>query len=179
MNRTLQFQLVALILLLSGATLATPVRAQTPTESKPTATAEGVVRELYRVVTTKPGGPTPDWEYVRSLFLKEAVIVLRSSREATSIFTVQGFLDDFASFNERARVKERGFTETIVRLKPTVFRDIAHVLVLYEASIPGLTRPPQQGVDSIQLIRKDGRWWIASITNDLPTAEAPLPAELR
>jgi hypothetical protein len=53
------------------------------------------------------------------------------------------------------------------------------VLVLCEASIPGAPRPPQQGVDSFQLIRQGGRWRIVSVVNDLPTADAPLPAELR
>lgn len=64
-------------------------------------------------------------------------------------------------------------------MKPTVFGDIAHVWVLYEAVIPGSGRPPQQGVDSFELIRRDGRWWIATITNEIPTPERPIPSELR
>jgi hypothetical protein len=60
-----------------------------------------------------------------------------------------------------------------------IFRDIAHVLVLYEAIAPAMSRPPQQGVDSFQLIRKDGRWWIVSITNDIVTPETPAPPELQ
>jgi hypothetical protein len=51
------------------------------------------------------------------------------------------------------------------------------VLVLYEAIAPAMGRPPQQGVD-VQLIRKDGRWWIVSITNDIVTPETPVPSEL-
>jgi hypothetical protein len=51
--------------------------------------------------------------------------------------------------------------------------------VLYEASIPGWGRPPQQGIDSFQLIKKDGRWWIASITNDVPNPDHPVPEALR
>ena len=34
--------------------------------------------------------------------------------------------------------------------------DIAHVWVLYEAEIPGWGRPAQPGVDSFQLVRRDG-----------------------
>jgi hypothetical protein len=60
-----------------------------------------------------------------------------------------------------------------------VFRDIAHVLVLYEAHIPGSARPPQQGVDSFQLVRNAGRWWIVSVVNDLPSPEHPAPPVLR
>jgi hypothetical protein len=34
-------------------------------------------------------------------------------------------------------------------------------------------------VDSFQLIKKDGRWWIVSITNELPTPDRPVPEFFR
>lgn len=164
---------------LVGAAFHAPLIAQTaaPPDSA-SATAEGAIRELYRLVSFAPG-VTTDWAKVRSLFLPEAVIFLRTSRTASTVFTLEGFIADFVAFDTLPAVVQNGFTETIVRLRPTVFRDIAHVLVLYEASIPGSPRPPQQGVDSFQLIRKEGRWWIVSVVNELPTADAPLPVDLR
>jgi len=142
------------------------------------ATPQSVVDELYDLVTFD-AGTTPDWDRVRSLFIDEAVIVLRTTRTETSVFSVEGFVADFIAFIERANVEERGFAETIVRTKDMVFGDIAHILVLYEAQIPGSGRDPQQGVDSFQLIRKDGRWWIASIVNEIPMEGRPIPAELQ
>jgi len=161
-----------------GTASHAPLIAQTaaPPDSA-SATAEGAVRELYRLVSFAPGATT-DWGKVRSLFLPEAVIFLRTSRTASTVFTLEGFIADFAAFDTLPAVVQNGFTETIVRLRPTVFRDIAHVLVLYEATIPGSPRPPQQGVDSFQLIRRDGRWWIVSVANDIVTPETPVPAEL-
>ena len=141
--------------------------------------AQGVVRELYRLVCVRVGGDT-DWEEVGSLFLPEAVIVLRESKDALSTFTLQGWIDDFIAYNKKARSSERGFEEKIVRMAPTEFRDIAHILVLYEARLlDWKDKPAQPGVDSIELVRKDGRWWIAAITNDLPNAENPIPAPLQ
>ncbi len=137
-----------------------------------------VVTELYRLVTFD-AGTTPDWDRVRALFLDEAVIVLRTSREATTVFSVDGFVDDFVAFAGREDVQASGFVERIVRRKSTVFGDIAHVLVLYEAEISGTERPPQQGVDSFELIRRDGRWSIAAVLNEIPTPERPVPPELR
>ena len=167
---------VSLVLLLAMAPLG--ARAQTPATDSPLATAEGVVRELYRLVTVEKGQVT-DWEQARKLFIPEAVIVLRVSKDATTVFDVQGWIDDFVAWNEKAKVKERGFSEKIVVLEPRVFRDIANVFVLYEASLTDSERPPSRGVDSIELIRKDGRWWIVSITNDLPNAENPIPTQLQ
>lgn len=140
-------------------------------------TPDGLVAALYDAVTF-PAGRTPDWDYVRSMFLPEAVVVLRTSREATSVFSLDGFVGDFVHFIEQANVGEKGFSERIVRTRAMVFGDIAHVLVLYEAHITDSPRPPQQGVDSIHLVQRDGRWWIASVVNEIPTAERPLPAEL-
>lgn len=150
----------------------------TMSEKDPFGTAEGLVTELYKSVTFE-AGTTPDWDRVRSMFIDEAVIVLRTKRDATTVFSVEGFVDDFKKFIDRAHAEKTGFSEKIIRMKPMVFRDIAHILVLYEASIPGSGKAPQQGVDSFQLIRKGDRWWIASVTNEIPTAEDPIPAELK
>lgn len=156
--------------------------AGTPAFAQDTApaeeSAEALVRGLYEAVTFE-AGTTPDWDHVRMMFLDRATVVLRTSRTATTVFDVAGFVGDFVNFIERANVRETGFTERVVRTHVTEIGDIAHVLVLYEASIPGSGRPPQQGVDSFQLIRKDGRWLIVSVVNEIPGPNRPIPPELR
>jgi uncharacterized protein (DUF1697 family) len=166
----------ALVMLLTMVPLS--ACAQTPAVAPAYDTAVDVVRELYRLVSVEKGQLT-DWEQVRNLFLPQAVIVLRVSKTESQVFDVQGWIDDFVAWDTKAKVIDTGFSEKIVNMKPRVFRDIANVFVLYEASITGATRPPTRGVDSIELIRKDGRWWIASITNDLINNDNPVPAELR
>jgi len=150
--------------------------ASTMTSQEPS--AQQVVHELYDHVTFE-AGTTPDWNAVKALFIEEAVIVLRTSKTDSTVFSLEGWVDDFVQFIERANVKETGFVEKIVRKKTMVFGDIAHILVLYEARIPGSERPPQQGVDSCQLIRKNNRWLIASIVNEIPTPERPVPEVLK
>ncbi len=144
------------------------------------------VAGIYSLVSSV-GGQLPDWDKVRACFLKEAVIVLRTSWTALTAFSLDGFIKDFVDFYERpykrgeATVvpKESGFTEKVVRMKAWEFGDMAHVLVLYEAQITGFAMPPQQGVDSWILVRRDGRWFIAGATNELVTAARPVPPELR
>ena len=155
---------------------AVPAAAQTPPDSL--RTAQGVVRELYRLVCVEKGQPTPDWDRIRALFVPEAVVFMRVSREESQLFTLEGWIDDFVQFNESARVTERGFTEKIVRMDAIVFRNIANVFVLYEAAITDSPRPPTRGVDSIDLVYRDGRWWVASIVNDIITPEHPAPQRL-
>lgn len=173
-----------LALLLSAAGLFAAAACNAPAkpahveESAAGHEAEAVVRELYRLVCVEAGGELQDWDAVRALFLPEAVIVLRDTRETTAVFSLPGFIEDFKTFDDRARVADNGFTERIVRLRSVQFGDIASVLVLYEAAVTASPRPPQQGVDSIQLVRRQGRWQIASIVNELPRTGEPIPAGL-
>lgn len=157
------------------ATQPAPVKAEPPEVLR---TPEGVLSELYRRVTFPPGKEA-DWDAVRALFLPQAVVVLRTSREATTVFDLAGFVADFVAFAAKPKVKEWGFAERIVRMKVTPFREVAQAWVLYEASLPGSPRPPQQGVDGFSLVRRDGRWFIASIVNDLVEEGYTAPRELR
>ena len=144
-----------------------------PDPASPTA----VVAQLYDLVTFGPG-TTPDWDEVRSLFVEEAVVVLRTGRDEMTVFTLEGFVNDFVQFIEQAQVEKTGFTERILDLQELAYGDIAHVLVRFDSHIPGSGTPPGEGVDSFELIRRDGRWKIVSITNERPTADNPIPAGL-
>ena len=172
---------IAFLCLGAGLSQTKAAAAQAPPQS-----AEDLVAGLYRLVSS-PGGVLPDWNKVRDCFLKEAVIVLRTSRTAMTAFSLDGFIQDFIDFYERPfktpeatlLPKDKGFSERVLRIRTWEYGDIAHVLVLYEARILGISRPPQQGVDSFQLIRRGGRWFISGITNEVVTAERPLPPELQ
>jgi hypothetical protein len=156
------------------------------TAAPASAPAGEVVAGLYGLVSSTAGW-LPDWDKVRSLFLKEAVIVLRTSRTALTSFSLDGFIKDFVDFYERpfkrgeATVipKESGFTEKVVQMKTWEYGDMAHVLVLYEAQITGSDIAPQRGVDSWLLVKQGGRWLIAAAANEIVTAALQVPPELR
>jgi hypothetical protein len=163
-----------------------PVQAQEPAVAASPQPAGDFIAGIYGLVSSA-GGKLPDWDTVRACFLKEAVIVLRTSRTALTAFSLDGFIQDFVDFYEKpftrggATVvpKESGFTEKVVRMKAWEYGDMAHVLVLYESQITGFAMPPQRGVDSWLLVRRDGRWLIAAATNEIVTPARPVPPELR
>jgi hypothetical protein len=172
------------IRLLPIALVCLPLAAATtpaPDEALPVNTPQEVVSTLYDLVSFGPGEPLPDWDAVRALFLPQAVIELRTTREATSIFDLEGFVNDFVTFIEKSNAGERGFTETIVRTKAMVIGDMAHILVLYEPKMGDWdpTHKTYQGVDSFQLVRKDGAWRIACVVNEVVNEDRPVPPELR
>lgn len=139
---------------------------------------ESLVRHLYDQVTF-PAGETPDWDHVRTLFIKESTVVMRAGRDRTNVLSLDGWVLDFVNFINDAEIKKTGFEEKIVKMDSMVFGDIAHVLVLYTSFIPGVSKAPREGVDSFHLIRKEGRWWIVSILNEIPTAERQKPEVLK
>jgi len=132
---------LALPLLVACLFAGTPALAQAAPFPPGTDTAEGVVYELYDMCTFD-AGTLPDWDAMHALFLPQATVVLRNTRTSNTIFSVEGFVEDWHRFIARDNVEERGFTEEIVRMSATVFGDIAHIMVLYEASFPDWDRPP-------------------------------------
>lgn len=157
---------VVSLLLLSAVGAAV---AQEPTD------AEETVRSLYDLVSSGPAA-APDWEAVRELLLPEAVVVLRTSRETLTVFSVDGFLQDFQAFYASPDVVEGGFRETVLELRVTEVGDMAQAWVLYEARVPG--GRGNRGVDSFLLVRRDGRWKVAAVTNEVPMPGRPIPEGL-
>lgn len=140
---------------------------------------ESLARGLYAAVTFDPGKP-PDWGYVRRFFLPEAVIGVRKTRTTMEVMNVDAFVNWFEDDVKKFKMDERGFEESVQKLKLTVFGDIAQCFVVYKARFKTpADSPGQVGLDSFALMKKDERWWIVSIINDIVTPERPLPEDLR
>lgn len=162
------------LLAVAGAPRALSAQETAAPSADSVSAPEAVIRQLYDLVSWEPESP-PNWDDVRALFLDSAVIVLRTSRTATSVFDVDGFINDFVTFAQLPAVQQSGFGETIVRMHTTVVRDMAQVWVRYAAQIPGSPRPPQEGVDFFSVIRQPEGWKVAAITNEalIPPEQMP------
>jgi hypothetical protein len=141
-----------------------------------TDTPEDLVAAIYDEVSST-GGDQPDWGRVRSRFDENAVIVLRATREETRLMDVDAFIQDFVDFYQRIGPDGQGFKETVVSIQALEYGNIAHCYVVYEAAILGSERPPQRGLDSWHLMKRDGRWWVVSVINESEAVAGPIPAE--
>jgi hypothetical protein len=140
---------------------------------------ESLLRGLYASVSFEPG-TLPDWDYVRSFFIPEAVFGVRKSRTLMDVLDLDGFVDWWLEDIKKHKMKERGFKESIEKMKMTVYGNIAHCFIVYKAQfLTPADAPSQLGLDSFGLMKKDGRWWVVSITNDVITPQNPLPEDLR
>lgn len=167
-----------LAMVMAGSWTALDGAASPQAPASEPASPEAVVTSLYQSVTFQ-AGKTVDWEKVKSLFIPQAVIVLRSSPTEMSVFSRDGFVADFVGFIKQAKLEDRGFEEKILAAKTMVSGDIARALVHYAAHVPGSSRPPQEGIDAFSLMKRDGSWRIVSVVNEVIRPGVPVPEELR
>jgi hypothetical protein len=86
-----------------------------------------------------------------------------------------GSVEDYISRSGPV-LEERGFVEREIGRTVEQYGDIAHVFSAYEGrfSAPN-SPPPVRGINSIQLVRHDGRWWVVSIMWEAETPATPIP----
>ena len=140
---------------------------------------EKLVRGLYASVTFEPG-TVPNWENVGRFFIPEVIFAVRQTRTSMAVLDWDGFVAWWESDIERHKMKEKGFVESVEKMKMTIYGNIAQVFVVYKARFMTPDNlPGQLGLDSFSLMKKDGRWWIVSLANDVITPDNPLPDDLQ
>ncbi len=174
--------LMLLLITAMAFCMNSPVIPQSSDRAENLKTADGLVKELYSMCTFKKDA-LPDWEKMKDLFIENAVIVLRSTRTSFEVMDKEGFVKAWLRDINQHGLGKTGFSETILKSKTIVMGDISHCYVLYEWCVP-IDRNPQpkgKGIDSIQMMKKDGRWWIVGITNEAlpPGSTIKLPEELK
>ncbi|HET9949763.1 MAG TPA: hypothetical protein VFQ22_12635 [Longimicrobiales bacterium] len=96
------------------------------------------------------------------------------SRDVAYEWNVEAFSEE-----GRRRWLQSGFWERELARRTEEFGNVAHVLSSYDSRVGSEeSAPVARGVNSIQLLRYGGRWWIESIVWDLETPALPLPADL-
>lgn len=135
-------------------------------------TIEHLVSALYDVISG-PAGKPRDWDRFRSLFLPDGrLAVIRTDASAQenqaapksdAVFRTP---DLYAERND-PYFKTHGFFERSIANRVEDFGNLAHVWSTYE-SRHAVTDPAPfaRGINSIQIVHAQGRFWIASIIWD-------------
>mgnify|MGYP001826535442 FL=1 len=165
-----------MLALFTGLLISTAALAQN--QSASAEEASDMIRQIYSEVSSD-GSTLPDWDRIRSFFVDEAIVVLRSSREGNTQFTLEEFIQDFKDFYQRPDLKNSGFREEVLQLKANVYYDIAFIAVIYEARVLNSDRPPQKGIDFWLLAKWKGAWKIVSVVNEIIRPGEALPAPFR
>ena len=131
---------------------------------------DAIMHAIYDVISG-PAGQKRDWNRMRSLFTSNARLMplgksgLRSGSPEDYIKSSGPFLE------------EKGFHEIELARKVEQYGDIAHVFSTYEAR-NALDGPViMRGINSFQLVRHGGRWWVVSIMWQAETPDNPIPVQ--
>src|SRR5580704_12827103 len=135
-------------------------------------TAEHLVASLYDVISG-PAGKPRDWDRFRSLFLPDGRLgVIRADASATVNQPARKsdafFLTpDMYVERDDPYFKSQGFFERSIANRIEEFGNLVHVWSTYESRhAADDPNPFTRGINSIQIIHAQGRYWVASIMWD-------------
>ena len=168
--------IAALVLLLAPAL---PAAAQTTPDHT---TVSGIMTELYASVTRAPGAPF-EWDRLRAIMHPAGIMVPQrgQAQGETRIMDVDAFIAwvDQGWKPIIGTAQDQGFHERQTNLIVEEFGDIAHAFTTYEKGPYEPRRVQARGINSVQLIKRDGRWYVLSITWDEESSGGPLPPKYR
>lgn len=133
---------------------------------------EHLVSSLYDVISG-PAGKPRDWDRFRSLFLPDGrlgtirpdapVNESQSARKSDAVFRTP---DMYAARND-PYFKANGFFERGIANRVEEFGNLVHVWSTYESRHAVTDSAPfARGINSIQIVHAQGRFWLASIMWD-------------
>jgi hypothetical protein len=145
-------------------------------------TIEGIMTELYASVTRLPGKPF-EWDRLRAIMLPGAVMLpqTRQTQGQSRLMSVDSFIAwiDNGWRGVIGTERDQGFFERQTNLVVDQYGDIAQAFTTYEKG-PYQPRQVQgRGINAVQLVKRNGRWWILSITWDEENVAGPLPVKYR
>jgi hypothetical protein len=144
-------------------------------------TVDGLMAALYDVISG-PAGKPRDWDRFRSLFLPDGRLgVIRPERPAANgqpaqagdvvLLTPQDYIDRDAPF-----FKTQGFFERGIANRIEEFGNLVSVWSTYESRhAADDPKPFVRGINSLQIVKAQGRYWVASIIWDDERSGATLP----
>lgn len=174
-------RLTAALATASSLALATPLAAQAPAANPAdVASPQALVDAAYDAIARKPG-ERYDWTRFHSLFLEGAHLIPDIEQNGGE-FTILSPAD-FTAWADRVTnvggPDDRGFREVGVHNVVEEYGDIAHVFSTYQKHFWDDDQVLGGGINSFQMVRKDGRWWITGIIWDEPSGAGPIPEKYR
>ena len=140
------------------------------TDPADVASIDSIMAAVYDVISG-PAGQARDWSRMRSLFTDQARLMPKGPRGLRI-----GSVDDYIAVSGPLLERD-GFFESEVARRVEQYGDIAHVFSTYEARRTADGPVFMRGINSFQLVRHNGRWWVVSIMWQAETPQAPIPTE--
>jgi hypothetical protein len=140
---------------------------------------DAILAALYEAISFPPNGE-PEWNRVRSLFLPGGRMIPPRMEEQGDypVMDVESFIVWGNQLADVAGLRTTGFYEKQVAHRIEKFGNIVHVFSTYESRFTENDPEPfERGINSIQLVWDQGRWWTVTIFWDIERDGNPIPAK--
>jgi hypothetical protein len=136
------------------------------------ASPEAIIAALYDVISG-PAGQARNWDRFRSLFAPGARLIPAAPRPDGSAPSLSP--EDYVQRTSAAFLKS-GFFEREIARRAEAFGTVVHVFSTYESRRAREDEKPfARGINSIQLMKHAGRWWIVTVMWDQERADNAIP----
>lgn len=136
-------------------------------------TIDGFIGALYGSISG-PAGEARDWEFFKTLFREDAKLrATPLTRDSTHMYwtvTVDEYIARSSSY-----FTEQGFFEEEIHREIQTFGPVSHVFSTYVSKRTADGPIFMRGINSIQLVFLEGRYWIASILWNAESKLEPIP----
>lgn len=138
------------------------------------ATPDAIIKAMYDTISGPAG--KRNWQRERSLFLPGARLIPIGKRVhgegGLRVMTLEEWIEDVKPFFE-----ENDFWETEIVRHSDRFGNMIQAFSTYEARNTKVGPPMARGINSIQLLWHEKRWWIVSVMWDNESKDNPIPGE--
>jgi hypothetical protein len=152
---------------LAGCATMPPRAAANPADL---AAIDRTMADVYAVISGPPGQKR-DFDKMRSIFAPNALLRVIGPKGIRG-----GPLEDYIAKSGPFLEKE-GFTERELGRRVELYGNLAHVWSAYHGRTASGSFD-ERGINSMQLVKIDGRWLVASILWQEETPQFPLPSDM-
>jgi len=152
--------------------------AQSDKYASKVTTLDSTIKTLYSVISGEKG-EARDWELFKYLFRPEAKLIPTGTNKqgvhVARYMTPQGYIDSSGKW-----LVDNGFFEKETARTVHKFGNIAQVFTTYEAYRSEADEKPfMTGINSVQMLYDNKRWWIVNIYWQQASKKNPIPKEFK
>jgi hypothetical protein len=161
-----------LITLLS-VMLTSQVFSQTKDYSSDVKSVESTIAALYEVISGEKG-EARDWDRFKNLFTADAKLIPTfTNKEGSVAYRAITPAEYETSFTKN--IPQRGFFEREISNITESYGNIVHVFSTYETREEKEGKVTMRGINSIQLLKSNERFYVVNVFWSSETEKSPLP----
>lgn len=143
-------------------------------DSSKVQTLHKTIKALYEVISAEKEEDR-NWKQFKFLFYPNAKLIPTGINE-DFVYKAKYITPDEYIKNSDKWLKMNGFIEKEINREVNIFGNIAHVFTTYQCFHSKDDKKPfMRGINSIQLINDENRWWIVNLLWAQETEEQPIP----